>query len=82
MRLGWILLIGLVASIVFFVISHLRSASRERRIEHIVREVHAMCLVVASTWPDPAIQVRLKAALQLAEDTSLGFTRRSTDPQP
>jgi hypothetical protein len=66
MRVGLILLFGLVASIAFFLVMHLRSAARERRIEHVVREVHAMCLIVAETWPDVGIRARLKAALSLA----------------
>lgn len=88
MRIGLILLIGLFASIVFFLVMHLRSAARERRIEtasgrieHVLRVLHAMCLVVADTWPDKAVRVRLHAALLLADEAANKSThrRRATD---
>lgn len=86
MRPGFILLIALLLSIVFFLVMHIRSAARERRIEttagrieHVLRLLHAMCLVVADTWPDPAVRVRLHAALILAEDSGPGPKRRATD---
>lgn len=93
MRVGYILFWALICSIVFFLVMHVRSAARTRRIEELsnhiktasthmeqmLRMIHSVCVVLAETWPEEGVRVRLKAALILAQEPGVGPRRRATD---
>ncbi len=96
MKIGLILFVSLVLSIIFFCVMHVRSAARTRRIEELsnhikvasthmeqmLRMIHSVCVVLAETWPDESVRVRLKAALILAQEPGIGPKRRASDVQP
>jgi hypothetical protein len=56
----------LIVALVFNLGMSFRASVREYRSSLILREIHALLVIWAETWPDPAVRVRLKAALRLA----------------
>lgn len=64
MRLGAWLFLGLVLASFYNVWMQARGQRRARRMEQALIEVHAVLVIWAETWPDPAVRARLLAALK------------------
>lgn len=63
MRPGVLLFWGLVVAVLFNLVMQVKKLRRDTRMETVLREVHAVLLVWADTWPDPVVRQQLLKVL-------------------
>lgn len=64
MRPGIWLFWGVVVALLFNAVMQWRTHRRERHIDRVVQDIHAVLVVWAETWPDAEIRARLLKAIR------------------